>query len=67
MTEQCVFTTKGPLPYHSLRIQDVVELVENGRKVATEYYLGDELVKRTVTVDVLMPIMTNSIQGELGG
>jgi hypothetical protein len=62
-----VMTIKGPLEYESLRVQDVVTLVPNGRKVATEYFLGDELVKRTVTVDILMPLTTAAVEGNLGG
>lgn len=60
-----VLTTKGPIEFDQLRIQDVVEIVDNGRKVASEYYLGDELVKRTVTVDILMPLEMSAIHGEL--
>lgn len=60
-----VLTTKGPIEFDQLRIQDVVEVVDNGRKVATEYYLGEELVKRTVTVDILMPLEMSAIHGEL--
>lgn len=48
-----------------LEIKDVVEIVSNGRKVATEYRLDGELVKRSVTVDVLMPITSESVHGEL--
>lgn len=62
-----VLTSKGPLDLESLTVQDVVEIVENGRKVATEYYFGDELVKRTVTVDILMPIDMSAVQGNING
>lgn len=60
-----VLTIKGPIEFDQLRIQDVVEVVENGRKVATEYYLGDELVKRTVTIDILMPFEVAALEGTL--
>jgi len=60
-----VLTTEGPLDLESLHIKDVVEIVNNGRKVATEYYLGEKLVKRTVTVDILMPFEVTASHGEL--
>jgi hypothetical protein len=62
-----VLTIKGPLEFEALTVRDVVSLVPNGRKVATEYYLGDELVKRTVTVDVLMPLTSEAAQGNFNG
>lgn len=62
-----VLTVKGPIEMDRLEIRDVVELVNNGRKVATEYRLDGELVKRTVTVDVLMPLTSDAAQGALNG
>lgn len=70
-----VLTVKGPLDLESLHVRDVVEIVDNGRKVATEYFCAAEcrpavwpagdLVKRTVTVDVLMPFELAASHGQL--
>lgn len=60
-----VLTTKGLIDYDLLKIQDIVELVPNGRKVATEYHLDGELVKRTVTVDILTPLSFDAAEGAL--
>lgn len=65
-----VMTSQGPLDLESLTVRDVVEVVENGRKVATEYYLTpacrpEDLVKRTVTVDILMPFEVAATHGDL--
>lgn len=70
-----VLTAKGELDLESLTVKDVVTLVDNGRKVATEYYCAPEcrpevwpqgdLVKRTVTIDILMPFAIAASAGEL--
>lgn len=70
-----VMTIKGPLDLESLHVRDVVTLSENTRKVATEYYLTPEcrpgiwpegdLVKRSVTADMLMPMAIEMTAGVL--
>lgn len=62
-----VFTTKGLLDFESLRIQDVVEVGDNHRKVATEFYLGDELVRRDVAVSMLRPVECDATHGVING
>lgn len=62
-----VFTTKGLIDFDRLRVKDVVELGENHRKVATEFYLDDELVRRDVAVSILRPIESAAAEGHLGG
>lgn len=62
-----VFTTRGLIDFDFLRVKDVVELGENHRKVATEFYLGDELVRRDVAVSILRPLEGAAAQGHLGG
>ena len=50
-----VMTTQGPLDLDTLAVSDVVEVVDNARKVATEFRLNDELVRRDVAISMLMP------------
>lgn len=50
---QLVYTTKGMVDIDELEIEDHVEVGDNYRKVATEYKLNGEIVKRTVSVDGL--------------
>lgn len=60
-----VMTTKGPLELDALRVVDVIEVTENSRKIATEYYLGDELVRRDVAASMLMPLSMTGTPGEM--
>lgn len=62
-----VMTTKGLLDHDQLRVQDVVEWGDNHRKVASEFYFGDELVRRDVAVSALRPIESEAIQGAING
>jgi hypothetical protein len=66
-----VMTTKGPIEWDQLFINDVVQTTDNARKVATEYHLKGKpcppecgqlhdspdcrLVRRDVAVSMLMP------------
>ena len=62
-----VFTTQGLVEMDALIVRDVVELEGNHRKVATEFYLGDELVRRDVAVSLLAPPGVNVIHGDFNG
>jgi len=62
-----VLTTKGEIDLESLDVRDVVELCDNTRKIATEYRLGDELVRRDVTVNMLVPPKMGIVEGDIGG
>jgi hypothetical protein len=62
-----VLTTKGLIDFDQLRVTDVVEVGDNHRKIATEWHLDGELVKRDVTISILRPIETQAEQGVLGG
>jgi hypothetical protein len=62
-----VFTTHGLVDMDALTVRDVVELADNHRKVATEFYLGEELVRRDVAVSLLAPPGVNLIHGDLNG
>lgn len=48
-----VQTAKGLYDIEQLRVQDVTELHDNARVTATEWYLGSELVRRDVHVNIL--------------
>jgi hypothetical protein len=63
-------TAKGLLDTNHLEVKDVVETGDNGvpfRKIATEYRLDGELVRRDVSVTALRGIESQSIQGKIGG
>lgn len=48
-----VQTTHGLIERDLLEIKDVVVEEDNSRITATEWYLGDELVRRDVNINVL--------------
>lgn len=48
-----IHTTKGLVDFEQLQVKDVTELHDNARVTATEWYLGDELVRRDVHVNIL--------------
>lgn len=62
-----VLTTKGLVEFEQLQVRDIVEYGDNHRKIATEWYLGEELVKRDVAISVLRPIEAETVQGALNG
>lgn len=47
-----VHTTKGLVDRDQLRVQDIIQEDGNSRAIATEWYLGDELVRRDVAVSL---------------
>lgn len=61
-----VFTTKGLIEMDRLTIRDQVEIGDNHRKVVSQYFLGDELVRQSVHIDVLRAIETQADHGKLG-
>lgn len=60
-----VMTAKGLIDHEQLEVRDVVEWGDNHRKVASEFYLGDELVRRDVAVSALRPIEATAQEGIL--
>lgn len=50
-----VLTTRGEIEFERLEVRDVVELDATHRKIATEYRLDGELVRRDVTKNELRP------------
>jgi hypothetical protein len=61
-----VLTTKGLIDLASLDIKDCVEVGDNYRKVATEYYFNGELVRRDVTASALRGLGSESAPGQIG-
>lgn len=56
-----VLTKNGLIERDQLVVKDVVEDHDNARVTATEWYLGDELVRRDVHVNILRGL---SVAGE---
>lgn len=61
-----VLTTKGLVDHEKLTISDHVEMGDNYRKIATEYHMDGELVRRDVVVNALRGVATESLQGKIG-
>lgn len=57
-----VHTTKGLVEREKLVARDIVEEHDNARVVATEWYMGDEMVRRDVHVSVLRGLTLGSQQ-----
>ena len=62
-----VATIRGEVDMEQLGITDVVEVGDNHRKIATEYRLEGELVRRDVVVNVLRPLMADAFAGNMNG
>lgn len=62
-----VLTTKGMIEYGELTVNDIVEVADNHRKIATEYHLGGELVRRDVVVNIFRPLTSELAEGKLSG
>lgn len=57
-----VFTTKGIIHSEELQIIDRITIEDNARVIATEWFFGEEMVRRDVWVSALRPIDTESQQ-----
>ena len=55
-----VMTTIGLIDREALTVKDIVSEDDNSRVVATEWYLGDELVRREAWVALLRPMELTS-------
>ena len=70
-----VMTVRGPMEFADLIVKDSVEVINGARKVATEYYCDarcrpevwpqGDMVRRDVAASMLMPLISECIQGEL--
>ena len=62
-----VQTTKGLIDDSVLVFKDVFENHETALLLATEWFLGDELVRRDVNVNVLRGVELCGEQNQIGG
>lgn len=62
-----VYTTKGLVERDLLTVTDITTEEPAARVTATEWRLGDELVRRDVHVNVLAPQAMSTSQGGIGG
>ena len=62
-----VHTTKGLLERDLLEVKDGITEEDNARVMATEWFLGDELVRRDVNVNVLRGVDLCGEQNQIGG
>jgi hypothetical protein len=62
-----IYTTKGLVEFDQLTVADVVTMEENARVIATEWRLGEELVRRDVYVNMLRQLEMGAEQGGLNG
>lgn len=60
-----VHTTKGLINRDLLKVKDIVSDEPNARVIATEWFLGDELVRRDVAVSILSGHALAGDQAEL--
>jgi len=61
-----VDTIKGPLERNLLTVKDIIDENDNARVLATEWYLGDELVRRDAMINLLRGISTELQTGTMG-
>jgi len=59
-----VYTIKGLVDRDQLTVKDIVNEGANDRSVVTEWYLGEELVRRDVHVMILRPIGMDGNAGD---
>jgi len=60
-----IHTTKGLIERSELAVKDIIDEQENARVTATEWYLGDELVRRDVNVNILRGLSLGAEQESL--
>jgi hypothetical protein len=62
-----VYTTKGLVEADQLQVTDVVTMEDNARVIATEWRMGEEVVRKDVWVSVLRQHDMSSEQASLAG
>lgn len=60
-----VYTTKGLVPFRELSVKDIVTGTDNSREIATEWRMGEELVRRDVWVSILRGQSIGTEQGSV--
>lgn len=61
-----VHTVKGLIDRDRLEVRDIISDEPNARVIATEWFLGEELVRRDVAVSVLCGQALAGDQAEMG-
>ena len=59
-----IYTAVGLINREELTVKDIISEDQSSRVTATEWYLGDKLVRRDVNVNVLNGV---SLTGDQGG
>jgi hypothetical protein len=62
-----VYTTKGLVERDLLTVKDIVTEGPNDRSTATEWYMGDELVRRDAHVNLFAPPAMSAEPGVING
>lgn len=60
-----VHTAKGLIERERLTVKDIITEGDNDRAIATEWFLGDELVRRDVAVSMLSGVAVFGEQAEI--
>lgn len=60
-----VYTAKGILNRDQLTVKDIITEEGDARITSTEWFFGDELVRRDVNVNILIGQALNSEQGAI--
>ena len=60
-----VYTAKGVVNRDALTVKDIITEEGNARVTATEWFMGDELVRRDVNVNILVGQSFDSEQGAI--
>ena len=60
-----VYTAKGVVDRDALTVKDIITEEGNARVTATEWFMGDELVRRDVNVNILVGQSFDSEQGAI--
>ena len=60
-----VYTIKGVVDRDSLTVKDIITEEGNARTTATEWFMGDELVRRDVHVNILVGQSCDGEQGSI--
>lgn len=62
-----VHTTHGLVERERLRVEDVTTEEESGRKTLTQWFMGEELVRQDVYLNLYHGLTMGQEQGNIGG
>lgn len=61
-----VHTTEGLIEREKLEAKDIITEEDNARVIATEWFLGEKLVRRDVHVSILRGLSLTGEQSQVG-